>query len=218
MQDLSDDTIQRMSQLLTTEHFTLQGARNGTIAEANGRLGHYLSAVGSSVVALAFVVDVSGVGPAFIAFSAVLFPVLIFLGAMTLIRIVQIGLSDASLVKGINRIRHAYLEMVPEAEIYFSFPPYDDPDAVQDTMMPFHHPLQSFASTPGPVILINSVLTGAFASILATGLLSTPPVVTIIVGLVTLVLALVAHIAWNWRIWTRVARREREVRFPSPED
>ena len=181
-------------------------------------MGHYLSAVGSSVVALAFVVDVSGLGPAFVAFSAVIFPALIFLGAMTLIRIVQIGLSDASLVKGINRIRHAYLEIVPEAEVYFSYPPYDDPDAVQDTMMPFRHPLQGFASTPGPVILINSVLTGAFASILVAGLLSAPPLLAIMVGLVALVLALGAHIAWNWRIWTRVARQEQEVRFPTPED
>jgi hypothetical protein len=29
---------------LTTDHFTLQGLRGGTIAESNGRLGHYLSA------------------------------------------------------------------------------------------------------------------------------------------------------------------------------
>lgn len=49
----------RLTQFLTTEHFTLQGLRSGTISEANGRLGHYLSAVGSGVVALAFAADVS---------------------------------------------------------------------------------------------------------------------------------------------------------------
>jgi hypothetical protein len=52
VEDLTQDTQARMSQFLTIEHFTLQGARNGAIAEANGRLGHYLAAVGSTVVAL----------------------------------------------------------------------------------------------------------------------------------------------------------------------
>jgi len=36
----------------------LQGARSATIYEANGRLSHYLSAMGSGVVAMAFVSNV----------------------------------------------------------------------------------------------------------------------------------------------------------------
>jgi hypothetical protein len=87
MEDVTDRKIQRMAQFLTTEHFTLQGLRSGTISESNGRLGHYLSAVGSGVVALAFVADVSKLGPVFLAFSVVIFPILIFLGVMTEVRL-----------------------------------------------------------------------------------------------------------------------------------
>ena len=130
MDDLTDDALDRMSQFLTTEHFTLQGARNGAIAEANGRLGHYLAAVGSSVVALAFVADVSNVGTVFLAFSGVIFPILIFLGAATFIRTLQIGINDTQLAQAINRIRHFYVELAPEAERYFSFPHHDDPGAI----------------------------------------------------------------------------------------
>jgi hypothetical protein len=220
MEDITDREIERMAQFLTTEHFTLQGLRNGTISEANGRLGHYLSAVGSSIVALAFVADVSEVGPVFVAFSVVIFPVLIFLGLMTLIRLLQVGINDARCVQAINRIRHFYLDIAPEAKSYLSFPHYDDPEAVQKTMMPFHPPefLQGFASTPGPVIMINSVLSGAFSSILARGVLSLTLFPVIAVGLSVLVLAIVLHYQIPARIWPRETREHLDVRFPTPKD
>ena len=40
---------------LTTEHFNLQTARMGTIAEANGRSTLYLGALSSATIAIAFV-------------------------------------------------------------------------------------------------------------------------------------------------------------------
>jgi len=220
MEDLTDEQIQRMGQFLTTEHFTLQGLRSGTIAESNGRLGHYLSAVGSSIVALAFAADVSELGRVFIAFSVVIFPILIFLGFMTLVRLLQVGIMDSLCVQAINRIRHFYLDAAPEAERYLSFSHYDDPEAVQNTMMPFHPPsmLQAFASTPGPVIMINSVLTGAFASILAGGVLSLTLLPSILIGLAALVAATVLHYQTAAWIWPRETREHAEVRFPTPEE
>jgi hypothetical protein len=218
MEDLTDRDIQRMTQCLTTEHFTLQGLRNGTISEANGRLGHYLSAVGSGIVALALVADVSELGPVFLAFSGVIFPILIFLGVMTLFRLLQVGITDARCVQAINRIRHFYLDVSPEAERYFSFPPYDDPEAVRRTMMPFHAPLQGFASTPGPVIVINSFLSGAFASILAAGLLSLDVILAIAMGILVLALAIWLHYRIAARIWPRETREHLDIRFPTPEE
>lgn len=218
MEEMSDDTIERMSQFLTTEHFTLQGARNGTIAEANGRVGHYLSAVGSSVVALAFVANASKLEPLFLAFSAVLFPMLILLGAATFIRMIQIGINDARLAQAINRIRHYYMEIVPEGEPYFSFPQYDDPVAVQLSMMPFHFQFQGLASTPGPVVLINCVLVGAFAGILAAGFLSMQLLPAILIALAALVLAFWLHWMIGERVWQRETRVKMDVRFPTPEE
>jgi len=218
MEGLTDDDIRRMGQFLTTEHFTLQGLRNGTIAEANGRLGHYLSAVGSGIVALAFAADVSELGRVFLAFSVVIFPILIFLGIVTLVRLLQVSIMDSRCVQAINRIRHFYIDTAPEAESYLSFSHYDDPEAVQGTMMPFHPPrmLQAFASTPGPVIMINSVLTGAFASILAGGVLSLTLLPAILIGLVALAAATVLHYQIAAWIWPRETREHAEVRFPTP--
>ena len=220
MKDLPDRTVERMSQFLTTEHFTLQGARNATIAEANGRLAHYLSTVGSGIVALAFVADVSELGPMFFIFSLAIFPILIILGITTLIRLLQVSINDTRYAQAINRIHRFYLEIAPEAKRYLSFPHHDDPDAVRRTMMPFHAPgfLQGLASTPGPVILINSILTGIFASILAAGLLSLRLVPAIVIGLVILALALWLHVSYIGRVWPRETRDHMDVRFPGPDE
>jgi hypothetical protein len=218
MKDLSDQKVQRISQYLTTEHFTLQGARNGAIAEANGRLGHFLSTVGSGIVALAFVANTTQFEPLFTGFSAVIFPILIILGAMTFIRTIQIGVQDTHLAQAINRIRHYYLEVAPEAEAYFSFPHFDNLEAIQKTMRPFHSPLQGLASTPGPVMLINSVLVGAFAGILAVGIFSLELIAAMIVSLIFLIIAFTLHRIYAAHIWQRETSKNIEVRFPSLED
>lgn len=218
MDEISDQAAQRASQVLTTEHFTLQGARNATISEANGRLGHYISIVGSSVVALAFVANVSGMGSVFFAFSLVIFPILIVLGVVTLIRTIQIGVDFVRLTQAINRIRHYYVEVAPEVKPYLSFPATDDPDSVQRTMMPFHSPLQALASTPGPVILINSVVAGAFAGILASTLFSIELVMALVIALGALVTMFILQMVYSGRLWKQSAAEALDVRFPSAKE
>lgn len=217
MEDLSEAAVSRAAQILTTEHFTLQGARNATISEANGRIGHYISIVGSAVVALAFVANVSKLGPLFFTFSLVLLPVLIVLGFMTLIRTMQISLDYARLVQAINRIRHFYVEVAPEVERYFSFPHHDDRVSTMASMMPFQSRLQGLASTPGPVILINSVLVGAFVAILAVQWLSADLSDALLTALVGLVLALVVHMAYSTMLWSKEGQETMRSRFPTPE-
>ena len=59
---------------VTTEHFTLQGARSSTIAEATGRATMFLGAVSGGLVALGLVATTSNAGAAFYAFGLVLLP------------------------------------------------------------------------------------------------------------------------------------------------
>jgi hypothetical protein len=84
----------RMSTFLTTEHFTLQGGRNGTISESNGRTSAYLSTVSGGIVALVFVAQLSQAGQIFNLFALVLFPVLLYLGESTDARLVQLAMAD----------------------------------------------------------------------------------------------------------------------------
>lgn len=218
MEELSDRQVERMSQFLTTEHFALQGARNATISEANGRLGHYISIVGSGVVALAFVANVSSLGVPFFAFALVVLPVMIVLGFVTLVRTMQIAVDYVRLVQAINRIRNFYVEFAPEAEPYFSFPHFDDQESVVASMMPFHSPLQDLASTPGPIILINSVLVGAFGGILAVYVFSARFAGAMLAALIGLVLAFVLHVTYTRKLWARAGQENLDVRFPPPEN
>ena len=65
---------------VTTEHFTLQGARSSTIAEATGRASMFLGAVSGGLVGLGLVATATGVGATFYAFGLILLPTLAFVG------------------------------------------------------------------------------------------------------------------------------------------
>jgi hypothetical protein len=93
---------QLMLQLMTTEHFTLQTARSGAIAEVNGRAALFLGAVSSALIALAFIGQISRIGPAFYAFGLVLFPVLLFLGVATFERAVTTAVQSALYLREIT--------------------------------------------------------------------------------------------------------------------
>ncbi|MDX1616297.1 MAG: hypothetical protein R3300_18435 [Candidatus Promineifilaceae bacterium] len=83
-------------------------------------------------------------------------------------------------------------------------------------MRPFHSPLQGFASTPGPVILINSMLVGAFFGIVAVGFFSIALIPGIGIASAALILALILHSAYATRIWRRETEANAEVRFSAP--
>jgi hypothetical protein len=102
----------------TTEHFNLQTARAVTVAEANGRANIYLAAVSSSLIALAFIGQVSRLGTAFFAFALILLPVLAFVGTVTFLRLVQSSLEDLAYAHRIAILRNFYTRAAPELAPY----------------------------------------------------------------------------------------------------
>jgi hypothetical protein len=69
--------------ILTTEHFTLQGARGSTVSESSARAALYVGAVSSALIALGFIAQASELGTAFDAFALVVLPTLYVLGIFT---------------------------------------------------------------------------------------------------------------------------------------
>ena len=61
----------------TTEHFTLQTARSTTVAEASSRATGYFAVLSSTLIALAFVGNMSGLSDAFYLFCSLLLPCLL---------------------------------------------------------------------------------------------------------------------------------------------
>jgi hypothetical protein len=57
---------------VTTEHFTLQGARSSTISESTGRASVFLGAVSGGLIALGLVATAAKIGAAFYTFGLIL--------------------------------------------------------------------------------------------------------------------------------------------------
>src|SRR6476620_5323396 len=98
---------------VTTEHFTLQGARSSTIAEATGRASMFLGAVSGGLVGLGLVATATGVGAVFFAFGLILLPTLAFVGMVTFSRALQSGIEDYNYAHRIARLRGYYFQYAP---------------------------------------------------------------------------------------------------------
>jgi hypothetical protein len=99
---------QALLTVLTTEHFTLQGARASTVSESSARAALFVGAVTSTLVALGFIAQASELGSAFDTFVLVVLPTLYVLGLFTFVRLVTSSTEDLLYGRAINRIRNYY--------------------------------------------------------------------------------------------------------------
>ena len=111
---------------LTTEHFTLQGARSQTVGESAARSSMYMFSVSSTLVALGFVSQLSDGGEVFQLFALTVLPTLFFLGVFTFARLVQSSIEDVRYGRAINCIRDYYLTLAGADARYFLMSGHDD--------------------------------------------------------------------------------------------
>jgi hypothetical protein len=76
---------------VTTEHFTLQGARSSTISESTSRASVFLDAASGGLIALRLVATATKTGVVFYTFGLILLPTLAFVGLATFHRVLQTG-------------------------------------------------------------------------------------------------------------------------------
>ncbi len=100
----------RTLQILATEHWSLLANRSLIWTESFARAGLFLSLLSASVVALSLIGTDS---PDFLNFALILLPVTLFAGVATFFRLDDSNREDALWVAGMNRIRHAYVSIVP---------------------------------------------------------------------------------------------------------
>ena len=125
----------RLLTALTTEHFTLQGARAATTSESAARSSLFLGSVTSTLVALGIIAAVAGSdSDLFRTFALVVLPTLCFLGAATFVRLVELGTEDVLYGRAINRIRTHYLELAADQARLFMMRANDDAPGVLENM------------------------------------------------------------------------------------
>ena len=209
----ADDT--QVLQILIAEHNNLQAIRSGTIFEATGRTNLFLGALSSSIVALAFIGQMSKLGNAFFLFALVLLPPLIFLGLVTFTRVYQTGTEDMVASRGINRIRHYYTEIAPQLKPYFILSTHDDMKGMLQNMG-YLPPgwWQLFVSTHGMVAVMNSILIAAFVGLLSGTFLQASTYMAVILSVGVFVVSVMLH--FNYQNRTYLAVEEHlKVLFPT---
>ena len=199
--------------MMTTEHYNLQSGRSMTVSDINGRAALFIGAVSSTLIALAFIGNISHLGTAFFVFSLVLFPSLVFMGLVSFERVLQSDIEDIIYARGMNRIRHFYLEHAPQMQPYFVLSAHDD-QGVPFNLGVHRSWWQIFLTTSGMITVINSVLVGGFVGLLLSALFSWPLLVCTSAGVVAFLLSIVLHQRYQWRQWKRL-QRELPTQFPS---
>ena len=206
---------QQLLTALTTEHFTLQGARSQTVGESSARSSLYLISVSSTLVALGFIAQVSAVGDPFRVFALTVLPTLYVLGLFTFVRLVQIVAEDFRYARAINRIRHRYLELAGDDARLFLLSGHDDAAGVLANMGVRQTRWQPYFTMPTMIAVINSVVGGSAIAIAIGAILGASLGTAAAVG----GLAAIVSLADLRRFETRYLGASLgglEVLFPSP--
>ena len=99
---------------MTTEHFTLQGARSAAITESTSRATIFIGAVSAGLVALGLIATATRIGAAFYAFGLILLSTLSFFDFVTCDRVLQSGIEELHYAERIARLRAYYFDFAPE--------------------------------------------------------------------------------------------------------
>jgi hypothetical protein len=205
---------QQLLTALSTEHFTLQGARSQTMSESSARASVYVFSVSSALVALGFIGQISEVGDVFNVFALTVLPTLYLLGSVTFVRLVECGAEDFLYGLAINRIRHHYKRVAGDQADLFLLSGHDDPAGVFANMglrEEGRNPIFAFSSA---VDVINGVVGGAAVAIAIGAVFDAPLGVATGAGIATAIVSFLAWLRYADRLLDASAARTKPL-FPS---
>jgi hypothetical protein len=211
----------RVLTILTTEHWSLIASRGLVYNEAFARAGMFLSFLSASLVALALIANATGFGQEFLVIACVTLAFDLFIGLATLGRVSSASSEDMRFLQGMNRLRHAYIEIAPQVDRYFVSPSHDDFAGVlavygppPSTVSPLMSALHAFTTTDGMIGMITAAVGGVLGGAIALTFGAS--------GMVAVAVAVVAFVVlFVWIAWAgfrgfSAMEKGLEVRFPSP--
>lgn len=211
----------RVIQILSTEHWSLLGARSLAYNEAFIRGGMFLTFLSMSFVALALLAQGMSFGSQFLTIAAVVLAFDLVIGLTTYGRISGANVDDLRAVHGMARIRHAYTQIAPITKPYFTSPTHDDVASVistygagPDTGLGLF--FYALSTSGGMIGLIVSMVGGVLAAVVGL-LIGVSGDLAVWIGLgggvILFVAILVATLGSVPRHQERLG-----VLFPAPED
>jgi len=215
---MADDDARHAALLsaLTTEHFVLQTAMSGTIAEAGARATLYVMALSSALVAIGFA---SRSREVLVPFVATVLVGVFLLGVLTTLRLIDTSLENQQYLVGIARIRARYRALAPEAPALFAPARGRWPEAGGSPSLGLGTVVAFLGTSATMVAVINALVAGAGVAVLAADRLG-PARATLAVwlGAATAVLLVVAFYRfqrWRFATFEPVLAWERETQAPN---
>jgi hypothetical protein len=208
-------------QILATEHWSLLATRSLTYTESLSRVTIFLAILSGAMIALALVAQADRFGPVFVSIAIPVLTLVLYTGLATVARLTALNRDDFRWVIGMNRLRHAYLELHPELEPYFITSPYDDLRGALQTLGiddvtarrrpgSMVHLLQTL---PGMLTVIVAAVAGAIGALAALAI-ALPPLGMVLAAAAAFVMVLVLMEIWGRRSVRRLTP-SLQPRFPS---
>ena len=161
------DTRSATVTFITTEHFTLQGARAATIAESTGRATMFLGSVSTGLVALGLIAAATRLGATFYAFGVIVLATLSFVGLVTFERVLQSGIEDHGYAQRIARLRAFYFDCAPEITGYLVSVPPPRRLSIQGLDSGYWQGFRTIAGMVGVVTAVLGSAAGLIAAVAA---------------------------------------------------
>lgn len=166
----------RALQILSTEHWSLLAGRSLAYNEAFSRAGMFLTFLSATLIVIGFLIGSQGLSPAVVPVAAVLLLADLYIGAATVGRLIDANSEELHAVRGMNRIRHAYREMVPGLEPYFVTSFHDDAlgvlaayGPVTSTDTALSNIIHGLTTMVGMVATVVAMVIGALAALIVVG-------------------------------------------------
>lgn len=209
----------RALQILSTEHWSLLTARSLVYNETFARGGMFLALLSASLLVLGLIATATGFSDAFLVVAALILALDLFVGLATLGRIAGASDEDLRYLQGMNRLRHAYHEMVPGLEPYFITSRYDDFASVAGFYGPsapsaLRGLIHGFTTMPGMIAVICCAVSGMLIAIVAL-LATDDPMLAGASAIVAFVLTFVISLSVAYRTATAFARTM-DAKWPAP--
>lgn len=158
-------------QMLATEHWSLLATRSMSWNESFARAGMFLTLLSGSTVALALVAQATAFGDSFSVFALLLLPVVLYIGTATYVRLIEINNEDLVWVRGMNRLRRAYLEIDPGLAPHFITGTEENAEGFMKTYgapMEGSAFLHGLVTTPTTIGVVNAAIAAVLLAILAS--------------------------------------------------
>ena len=215
----NSETEESATEFMLAEYATLRDLRLSLDSLGENRMNFYFAVISGAVVGLGLFNQLSGLAKTVFFINAAVIVGLLLLGSITFVRMLHRSVNIVEYTRAMNRIRHYFSDKNPDITPYLWLSPrfslYDDRPRLGYKVFDFQTRRLKLTGLAPMVGIINSIIATLGIVILTSTVFTLPVVWSVLIGLFTLLLILIAHYTYLVN-YLKQKRDELEVRFPTP--